>query len=104
MALGDIPLLSPGTGDWRHAVLEDGLRSFGIRPRIAAEASDPDLLVGLVQEGAGAWFSYGRQARAAVDGGAKLVHLDPPLVREVGIVTASEPDPVIQALIDIARD
>lgn len=102
MGLGDVPLLSPGSGDWRRAAIEDGLRSFGIRPTIAAEASDPDLLVGLVQEGAGAWFSYGRQAQAAVDGGAGMVHLDPPLVREVGVITAGEPDRDIRDFIDIA--
>lgn len=103
MGLADVPLLSPGSGDWRHAAIEDGLRSFGIRPTIAAEASDPDLLVGLVQEGAGAWFSYGRQAQAAVDGGAGVVHLDPPLVREIGVVTVDGPDRDTNDFIDIAR-
>lgn len=101
--LADLPLLSLGSGDWRRSAIEDNLRAFGIEPHITAEASQRDLLPGLVQEGAGAWFSYGRQAQAAVAGGAGLVHLDPPVVREVGIVTVDEPDEVVGAFIDIAR-
>ena len=71
------------------------------RPEHRRAASERELLVGLVQDGAGAWFSYGRQAQAAVDGGAGLVHLDPPLVREVGIISLGEPDGVAATFIDM---
>jgi DNA-binding transcriptional LysR family regulator len=101
--LSDVPLLSFGTDSWRHAALEENMRIYGVDPNIAAQASERELLVGLVQDGAGAWFSYGRQAQAAVDGGAGLVHLDPPLVREVGIISLAEPDGVAATFIDIAR-
>jgi DNA-binding transcriptional LysR family regulator len=101
--LGRVPLLTLGPADWRHAAVQDNLRAFGVEPTIAAETSDRDMLTGLVQEGAGAWFSYGRQAEAAVEGGAGAVHLDPPVVREIGIVHLGALSPEGRAFVDIAR-
>jgi len=101
--LTDMPLLSPGTGTWRHDAIEHNMRAFGLDPNITAEASERDLLVGLVLQGAGAWFSYGRQAEAAVASGAGLVHLDPTAVREIGIVARAEPRDKAQAFVGIAR-
>lgn len=101
--LGKVPLLSLGPEDWRHAALRDNLRAVGVEPTIAAETSERDILTGLVQEGAGAWFSYGRQAQAAVDGGAGVVHLDPPVVREIGIVHLGALSPAGRAFVEIAR-
>jgi DNA-binding transcriptional LysR family regulator len=101
--LSGLPLLSPGTDDWRHAAIEDNLRAYGIDPTIAAEVTERDLLTGLVQQGAGAWFSYGRRAEDAVTGGAGMVHLDPPVVREVGVVSMGEPGDAGRNFIDLAR-
>jgi LysR family cyn operon transcriptional activator len=102
-ALSDLPLLSPGSDNWRHAALETNLRSMGVDPIITAETTERDLLTGLVVQGAGAWFSYGRQADAAVAGGAGLVHLTPPAVREIGIVSSGEPGEAARTFIEIAR-
>lgn len=101
--LSGLPLLSPGADNWRHAALEDNLRAFGVDATIAAEATERDLLTGLVQQGAGAWFSYGRQAEAAVAGGAGAVHLDPPIMREIGIVSLGEPVGTARTFVEIAR-
>ena len=54
-------------------------------------------------QGAGAWFSYGRQAETAVASGVGLVHLDPTAVREIGIVARAEPRDKAQAFVGIAR-
>jgi hypothetical protein len=101
--LTHLPLVSPSRDDWRHAALETNLRYLGVDPNITAEASERDLLTGLVLQGAGAWFSYGRQAEVAVASGAGLVHLHPPAVREVGMVAMTEPVGAARAFIDIAR-
>ncbi len=101
--LAHLPLLSPGSDNWRHAALETNLRSLGVDPNIIAETSERDLLTGLVVQGAGAWFSYGRQAEAAVADGAGLVHLVPPAVREIGIVAMAEPEGTARSFVEIAR-
>jgi LysR family transcriptional regulator, cyn operon transcriptional activator len=84
--LADMPLVVAPTGDWRREALESGLRAHGIAPNVVAETTERDILLRLVVEGAGATFSYGRQAALAQVAGAKLTHFDPPAVREVGIV------------------
>jgi len=97
-----IRLVSPGTGNWRDNGVEASLRAYGMEATIAAE-SDRDLLPDLVQQGAGAWLSYGRQAEAAVAGGAGMVHLLPPVVREIGLVSIDEPGSASTAFIDITK-
>ena len=102
--LGDIPLVSPEEGGWRHSRLVDSLRAGGIEPRISAATNDRDLLLSMVTQGAGAWFSYGRQAADAVARGAGMVHLTPPPMREVGIVFTGELSADGEAFVDAARD
>ena len=102
-ALASLPLLSPGSGNWRHVALETNLRTVGVTPNIAAETTERDLITDLVVQGAGAWFSYGRQAQAAVGAGAGLVHLSPRVVREIGIVAAVDPTDAAKDFVDIAR-
>lgn len=101
--LNTMPLLSPGSGNWRHAALESNLRSVGVTPNITAETTQRDMITSLVVKGAGAWFSYGHQAQAAIDNGAGVVHLSPPAVREIGIVTIDEPSGAAAAFVEIAR-
>jgi LysR family transcriptional regulator, cyn operon transcriptional activator len=101
--LATLPLLSPGSDNWRHVALETNLRTMGITPNIAAESAERDVIPSLVVQGAGAWFSYGRQAEAAVASGAGLVHLRPPAVREIGIVSVDEPTDAARIFVDIAR-
>jgi DNA-binding transcriptional LysR family regulator len=101
--LGDVPLLSPEGGGWRHNRLVDSLRAAGIEPTISAETNDRDMMLSLVQQGAGAWFSYGRQAAHAVSQGAELVHLAPPPMREVGILHGGELSTAAEAFVDAAR-
>lgn len=102
--LADMSFLSPQGDGWRRDRLVGGLRSAGIEPTIAAETNHPDLMISLVQQGAGAWFSYGRQAAAAVAGGAGMVHISPPPVRQVGIISSDTPAGAAAAFVDIARD
>lgn len=102
-ALSDLPLLSPERDDWRHDMVLGTLRAAGVEPTIAAETNDRAVLVSLVQQGAGAWFSYGRQARAAVAGGAGMVHLTPRPLLEVGAVHIGELGPVAAAFLDALR-
>ena len=101
--LAALPLLSPGSGNWRHIALETNLRTLGVTPYIAAETTERDLVTDLVVQGAGAWFSYGRQAQAAVAAGAGLVHLRPRVVREIGIVAAVDPTDAAKDFVEIAR-
>ena len=101
--LARLPLLSPERGDWRHEMMLGTLRSLGVEPTIAAETNDRATLVSLVQQGAGAWFAYGRQARTAADGGARMVHLAPRPVREVAAVHAGELRPLALAFLDALR-
>src|SRR5690606_41702048 len=59
---------------------------------------------GLGLAGAGAWFGYGHEAEAARAAGAGVVRLRPTVVREVGVVAASEPTaPAARAFVDAAR-
>jgi LysR family cyn operon transcriptional activator len=99
--LSGLPLVSPPADTWRHDAMERGLRAAGIDPTITAETGERDVLIGLVQQGAGAWFSYGRQAESAVAGGAGLVHLAPMPVREIGVVHTGLPDDTARTFIDI---
>lgn len=101
--LDTMPLLSPGSANWRHAALESNLRSRGVTPNITAETTQRDMITSLVVQGAGAWFSYGRQAQAAIESGAGVVHLSPPAVREIGIVAVDEPTGAAAAFVEIAR-
>ena len=101
--LGGLRLLSPESGNWRHDHVMSNLRAAGIEPVIAAETNDRATLVSLVQQGAGAWFSYGRQAREAVAGGAAMVHLTPRPLREVGAVHLGEMRPAAAAIVDALR-
>lgn len=100
--LSGIPLLSPTSDNWRHETMDRHLRAAGIEPMIAAETSERDVLIGLVQQGVGAWFTYGRQAEAAVSGGAGVVHLSPAPVREVGIIHLGDIDPSAREFVDLA--
>jgi DNA-binding transcriptional LysR family regulator len=84
--LADIPLLVAPPDDWRRNAVEAGLRSYGIEPCVAAETTERDLMSKLVTEGAGATFSYGRQAAEACAAGARATRLQPPPFREVGVV------------------
>lgn len=102
-ALAELPLLAHESDDWRHAALDGNLRRMGVQPRITTEVSEHELVTGLVLEGAGVSFSYGRQAATAATQGVGVVHLTPPAVREIGIVAASAPGPAARAFIDIAR-
>jgi LysR family transcriptional regulator, cyn operon transcriptional activator len=101
--LSTLPLLSPGSDNWRHAALDTNLRTLGITPNITAETSQRDMITSLVVQGAGAWFSYGRQAQAAIDHGAGVVHLSPPAVREIGIVAIDEPTGSASTFVELAR-
>jgi LysR family transcriptional regulator, cyn operon transcriptional activator len=100
--LSGLPLLSPTSDNWRHETMDRHLSAAGIEANIAAETSERDVLLGLVQQGVGAWFTYGRQAQAAVAGGAGLVHLTPAPVREVGIVHLGDLDASAREFIDLA--
>jgi DNA-binding transcriptional LysR family regulator len=101
--LAGLPLLSPTSDNWRHDTMDRHLRAAGVDPMIAAETSERDVLLGLVQQGVGAWFTYGRQAQAAVAGGAGLVHLAPPPVREVGIVYSGDLGTSAREFVDLAK-
>lgn len=101
--LAEVALLAPEGEDWRRDKMVRGLRAAGIEPNIVAETNDRDLMISLVQEGAGAWFSYGREAAAAVAGGAGLVHISPPPLREVGVVSTGDPEGASAAFVEAAR-
>jgi LysR family transcriptional regulator, cyn operon transcriptional activator len=101
--LSEIALLAPDAKDWRRDRMVRTLRAAGIEPNIAAETNDRDLMVSMVQQGAGAWFSYGREAAAAVAGGAGLVHLSPRPFREIGVVSTGDPDGPAAAFLDAMR-
>src|SRR5690606_16875969 len=102
--LDGLPLLSPGSDDWRHRAVQDHLRALGPRASITAEAGDSELMLELVLAGAGAWFVYGHDAEAARAAGAGVVHLRPTVVREVGVVAASEPAAAAaRAFVEAAR-
>ena len=101
--LPEISLLAPEGDDWRRDRMMEGLRAAGIEPKIAAETNDRSLMVSLVQQGAGAWFSYGREAATAVKGGAGLVHLAPAPLREIGIVSSGNVEGVSADFVDAAK-
>lgn len=101
--LSGLPLLSPERTDWRHDRVLRTLRAAGVEPTIAAETNDRSVLVSLVQQGAGAWFSYGRQAGAAVAGGAGMVHLSPRPLREVAAIHVGELRPLAGAFLAALR-
>jgi LysR family transcriptional regulator, cyn operon transcriptional activator len=101
--LPEIALLAPEATDWRRDRMVRTLRAAGIEPNITAETNDRGLMLSLVQQGAGAWFSYGREAAAAVAGGAGLVHLSPAPFREIGVVSAGDLDGAAAAFLEALR-
>lgn len=101
--LSEIGVLAPEGDDWRRDRMMRSLRAVGVEPTIVAETNDRSLMISLVQQGAGAWFSYGHEAAAAVAGGAGLVHLTPAPLREIGIVSEAEVGGAAAAFVDAAR-
>jgi len=84
--LGSVPLVTHEKGSWRRSALDHSLAAIDDAPNVAFATDQHELFTPLVVAGVGATFSYGRTAEAAVAQGAKIVHIDPNVVRLVGIV------------------
>jgi DNA-binding transcriptional LysR family regulator len=79
-------IIGPPTTDRRRNEMESTFSAYGITPSIVVTTDQRDLAIPLVIEGVGATFAWPATARDARRLGAAVVHLDPPVRRDVGVV------------------
>jgi DNA-binding transcriptional LysR family regulator len=84
--LGRRPLVLTPPGTSSRRVVEAALEQLGIEPTVAVEVAQREAVVPLVLAGAGIGFVPGAQADSARAQGARIVRLEPPLVRHIGLL------------------
>jgi DNA-binding transcriptional LysR family regulator len=102
--LAEWPLVTtpPGTSSRRQ--LDDAFALAGLQPDIAVETSHREMIVPLVLAGAGAALLPEPIALDAVVRGASTHPLEPPVVREIGIVYRPGPmSPAARAFLATAQ-
>ncbi|MFC9924621.1 LysR family transcriptional regulator [Rhodococcus sp. NPDC127527] len=102
--LEEIDLVAGPLGDVVRDLLEDACRAAGVDVRVAVEIGMLPVHPRLVANGAGAAILPPAQAREAVELGAHLCRIDPPMVQEFGFVHRKDSlDAASQAFMMIAR-
>jgi DNA-binding transcriptional LysR family regulator len=102
-ALAGVPLVTTPPGTSTRQLVEHALARAGIRPEIAVEVGQREALLPLVLAGAGTSFLPRPLARQAARRGAVVQPLDPPIVRQIGLVHRPGPlAPAARALLALA--
>lgn len=102
--LEQLDLVAGPLGDVVRDLLETACRTAGVQPRVAVEIGMLPVHPRLVAAGAGAAILPPAQAREAVELGAHLCRIDPPMVQEFGFVHRKDSlDAASQAFMLIAR-
>ncbi|MFC9833752.1 LysR family transcriptional regulator [Rhodococcus sp. NPDC127530] len=102
--LEEIDLVAGPLGDVVRDLLEEACRAAGVEVRVAVEIGMLPVHPRLVASGAGAAILPPAQAREAVELGAHLCRIDPPMVQAFGFVHRKDSlDAASQAFMMIAR-
>lgn len=103
-ALEEVDLVAGPLRDVVRDLLEEACRTAGVRARVAVEIGMLPVHPRLVASGAGAAILPPAQAREAVELGAHLCRIEPPMVQEFGFVHRKDSlDAASQAFMMIAR-
>jgi DNA-binding transcriptional LysR family regulator len=84
--LDGMKLIGPPASDRRRAEMDASFAVYGVAPKIVVATGQRDMVIPLVLEGVGATFVWPATARDARQLGARVVSLDPPIRRTVGVV------------------
>jgi len=102
-ALVGVPLVTTPPGTSTRELVEHALSRAGISPLVAVEVGQREALLPLVLAGAGTSFLPRPLARQAARRGAVVLPLDPPIVRQIGLVHRSGPlAPAARAFLALA--
>jgi DNA-binding transcriptional LysR family regulator len=85
-ALAGHPVVAIHHGEGLRLVLDNFFAGLGAEPTVAIETSEREMLLPLVAAGLGATLVPANFARQRVGAGVVARTLDPPLVREVGVL------------------
>jgi len=85
--LADVPLLVTPTGTSTRRLVDESLRRASVEPVVAVESDHREAIVPLVLAGAGAALLPEPLAQAAAAQGAATARIDPPIRREVVLVS-----------------
>ena len=89
LAVGDlagVPLVTTPPGTSTRELVQQALAQAGIEPVVAVEVGHREALLPLVLAGAGTSFLPRPLARQAARRGAVVLPLDPPIVRQIGLI------------------
>ena len=89
LAVGDlagVPLVTTPPGTSTRELVQQALARAGIEPVVAVEVGHREALLPLVLAGAGTSFLPRPLARQAARRGAVVLPLDPPIVRQIGLI------------------
>jgi DNA-binding transcriptional LysR family regulator len=103
--LAELPLISLPRGSGLRGAFDAGCAVAGVRPRIAFEASDPNVLVQLARRGLGVAI-LPRVVAAAPESGLRALAIGPPQLRarmELAWRSHGPASPAARALIELGR-
>ena len=102
--LESVPLVTTPSGTSTRRLLEEALAGASIVPTVAVETAHREAIVPLVLAGAGTSFLPEAIAQGALDRGAVIAPLDPPLRRRVALVRRPGPvAPAAEAFVELAQ-
>jgi LysR family transcriptional regulator, carnitine catabolism transcriptional activator len=108
LAIGDlagVPLVTTPPGTSTRELVEHALALAGIEPVVAVEVGHREALLPLVLAGAGTSFLPRPLAHQASRRGAVVLRLDPPIVRQIGLIHRPGPlAPAAHAFLALALE
>jgi len=103
--LGEVPLVLPTRGGDRRAEFDRMLDALGVTPTVAFESDERSSWTPAVLAGVGCCLWYRAQGDLAAEHGARVVALDRPLGRTIGVVhRPGRQSAAVRALLEVARD
>jgi LysR family transcriptional regulator, cyn operon transcriptional activator len=103
--IADLALVCPTADTRRRAGLDSYFETLGIEPRVAFESDERGSWIPAVLSGLGCCIWYRAQAQVALDGGAQVVSLEPPMHVEIAVLHRPERlTPPIRGLVRLAAD
>jgi DNA-binding transcriptional LysR family regulator len=101
--LAGVPLVTTPPGTSTRELVQHALARAGIQPLVAVEVAHREALLPLVLAGAGTSFLPRPLARQAARRGAVVLPLDPPIVRQIGLIHRPGPlAPAARAFLALA--
>jgi DNA-binding transcriptional LysR family regulator len=103
--LGELAFILPAAGSMRRATLDAFFGALGQRPKVAFESDERAAWIPAVLAGLGCCIWYRHQGRPALELGAQVLALDPPMRREIAVVHRGGPlGPPVDGLLRLAAE